>query len=415
MPAALNDWGDYLTYRGVVRYSMSETIQEKFPTRGEQQTAYSLARVPWSRKNDFLAAVLPDVSIGAITGEQLNLGSYGTTNKMYDRLTLTRSIPQQHPVFRNMYVVDATVIGGDGAPFKDDDLKWITFREIGDDGNRQTGFAKIALTWSTLPYYPYLFDTTVDGVTVPDEDLTNITCNLDGYNELPRYTKVRVINKGQNLQIKGRVFYFTKDDGTEAIRVNDVATGLPLPVPEANQSIYSPSLLLSVTWYMVPAVPLAQYSLLNHVNQTSDLWFPQTFLPIQPQTGTLLHLGFEISDPYFTFSGTQVIDVTTALLYRPGGDDYNRGHNATWCGQERGFRRVVAGKVSTTAATGFTTPATLPNHHTANESDRLLGVDASGNRFNIHEFGELANLWKFESPPAEVTPWDNEFPIRNNT
>ena len=151
---------------------------------------------------------------------------------------------------------------------------------------------------------------------------------------------------------------------------------------------------------MVPRVPLAAQLMQGMCNQTNTIQFPATILKETPDVGTLTYLGYELSDPYYTVSGRQVFDVVYSLGYRPSGDGPKRGWNAAYCSKRMAMRRIIIGILSGTSILNPVTGVpftTFPRSDDAadevagNQNARLVTKDG-----NLYNFGELANLFKFE-------------------
>jgi len=391
-----------------VPYTMGPDISEHYPTDGSPRTFQNTCIVAADKKDQFLRSILPDVyedTAHTDTTQFLTMTAFGDPNTIYYyRSPLVRLHPQQHPRHQRAFVVDAQVTGGLGWPIRNTNNE-LTFRTRGvpgppeDEGGVEEeenvtdvvdGFVKIAVTWRDLPY----------------EFKEDIETNNPIDSEIRRYCIFKPSIKGNNLTVKGNVFYISdngmviKNDATPGPDItpgsNGTAGSLPFTLPEAS-TFPVPAATYSVTLKMIPRVPLAAQLMQGMCNETNTIQFPTEILKEKPDVGTLTYLGYELSDPYYTVSGRKVFDITYGLGYRPSGDGPRRGWNAAYCSKKMDFRRIV---VATTNSAGalFNIRTGLPMTTFPISTDAVSGqsIRVMPKGANIYNFAELANLFKFE-------------------
>jgi hypothetical protein len=408
-------WGDFVTARGPkssvgspVRYSMTGEFSKQYNTHNKLKQFTTRCLVRAENEQAFVQSILADVEEGYTLSQELAISPYSKYfNLPYcNRIQLKRYKPQRHPTQPNMYAVDANVVQGRGYPAKtdgdvidtsgnrSDDLTFLTRPQhwTGRDPAYDTpvsGFVEIDVIWSELPY---------------DVEPTDDEANAGGSSEMIRWCKFPKQNKGKSHPVRGQVFGFVDDDGTP-ITIGDSANLSILAEPP---SIYLASQLFVVTWFAVPRVPMAADTLLNSVNLKPNLRFPVKTSPAfrgsngSPEIGTILHLGYELSERYYTVSGTEVYDLTYHLLYRRGSEPPApaRGHNSSWCGQTGDLRMIIHGELNP-GKTAFIDPTPIAGVGGGGLGalPRLTGDDIERISFRenvIHGFGDLANLFRLE-------------------
>lgn len=425
MGQTLND-PDFVTTRGPlvefnsafaigspVRYTMGPEINAHFPTNGELRTFHNVCRVRAEEAFNFVKSILPDVyedEANPMGDQALIMSAYGApTTLAYDRNPLIRLNPERHPRHPRAFAVDAVYMSGEGFPSKADDgdltfrTRRVPFIQGAEDEESPLavdGYVKIGVTWRDLPY-----ETLID---INDEDahIRNGDDAANADSEIIRYCVFKPSVKGQHLQIPGANVFFVDDDGKVVLAGVGLNTGsppflganLPLTIPEP-QPHFVPSATYSVTWKMIPRVPIAADLLRGMVNQTNTLAFPREFFSsLKPDVDTLLYLGYELSDPYFTVSGRKVFDLTYSFGYRASGDNPKRGWNSAWCARKMDFRRVVVGVlaggqiINPAKGTAITQFPISTDDILGSQTARVTDYGA-----NLYNFGELSNLFCFEN------------------
>lgn len=429
MGSTLSD-PDFITTRGPrdarlasgigppIPYTLSADINEHFPTDGSPRTFYSIARVKAESKWDFIKSILADVyedTANPMTGAASQMSLTGITLsdrnvEMWTRNPLIRLNPQRHPIHQRAFAVDAVVLNGLGYPMKSPtgELSFRQFRpEQPASSQAAEGYVNIGITWKDLPYEVEItrlvLEMAITGTPTNGEgpgstlatstDISNTEANRAENSEIIRYCVFKPTPKGQNVQIPGGQAYFVDDNGS-LVMADDGVTPVACP-PEA-QVYYNPATTFSVTWKMVPRIPYAVERLRGMCNHSQNIPIPFEILRDLPDTGTLRFLGYELSDPYYTCSGTKVFDITYSLGYRPGGNTSpNRGWNSAWCGKKREPRRFIFGKlfsgVVKTVDGLRAIPLPVTSDSQVDQSPRLTDAVAC-----IAPFTDLQNLFRFE-------------------
>lgn len=396
---------DFITTRGPrlggdpIRYTMTADLAEQYHTDGSPRTFYSVCRVRAADKKAFLESILPDVAEGSQRLDRvLRIDAYPVENANYYLQSLTRYTPQQHPIHPVAYAVEASVLGGEGHPVKSaaGDVTFRSARSFAPpELDTVDGYVRIGVTWKDLPYPVTALD---------DVDLVTGS-------EVLRYCQFKQTPKGSNLQINEQSLFFVNDSGTALKQ----AAGDPSDSPPLNvltpQPLFVPATGITITWRMVPRVPRAAQRMRATVNMYntgvpdgayagSAIRIPFEIMAEQPEVGTMLYLGYEQSDPYYTVSGQKVYDITYNFLHRPGGDGPYRGHNSAFCPRNdiKDFRRVVfamkTGGNLLVKTNGD--ELVLPISGTENADQDRWTVKGA----NVHNFADHANLFRLEASPA---------------
>lgn len=427
MPA-LSIWGSFRTVRsvggalvgnqyvggGTVPYDLTGEMHEEFPTDGSPRTFTVIARVKSDRAEQFKEAVLPDVKLLPAGGsdQHIDIGTIGTgsdptkSNQIWTRQQMVRFYPEPHPIYPNAWLRHLSLLRGEGYPVKNPNTHWIDFATWDAVREQQDlGFTLFALTFQDLQMQfvnkNFITRPEDNGLRgIPDQNADNAEINQEGHSEIERWTLVQPDPRGNNLQIKeNRQFFFVEDDGTPSRVVPGDPTSTILNIPNEAAVIYLPLTAFTITWYMVPRVPLSLVNLQSHVNATSnDIALPfEVFPNVWPDVGCFLYFNYHLSKPYFTYSDQRVYDLTMSCSHRFNGiNGRNRGWNSTWNPKRRDFQRFVAGVLS---GTTLTDPSPLPITGGTDAQAVVpasLNMDGTITRRNLMEFAYLSNLWKFE-------------------
>lgn len=282
---------------------------------------------------------------------------------------VVRRGPEVHPVLPRLYAVEAELIEGVGAPdqpLRTDVIriaKLATAPVVGIDlpgplvpGDRQqpaSGWAKVRVTYSSLPY----------GAVVDDRlgSADYGTFALDTV--LASYVSRQIHPNVDSTQIGGAYFKWVPQAGT-AETADQIGTESPVKTLPFAEVRY--------TWHYVPmikgpppeALGVGPASLLGRVNNAA--FDGNSLLGQAFPVSTLLYLGCEVSDQYDHIGCPYPLrDLTYLFAYRP------QGWNSLYRRAVRGFRLVTA--------TGILIPQ--PN------DDGLFPYD----------YGDFGKLWVVQS------------------
>ena len=383
----------FKTTRDLVPYSI-ERVQERYLADGRMEID-EVCQVDWSLKNQFLKAMLPDVSLGttSIFGGDIELstqltfnqgvvipvdGNFPTINRLYQRLPLNRLSPERHRENKRLFAVSAVLADNEGYPARDAN----TGNYLAATGPvdpvlnpggifSQAGQCRIIVTYAHLTYNP-----------LPDDSVANDPTN----SELCRYVTRVAAYSGRNLPLAGSTFQYHRP-----IRFGPLQQewrDLPEPVPKTFNEVH-----WTYTWHMVPRPTLALKRFLGKVNQTT---FDAGNTPSTAPVGTMLYLVPEISKPYFTVSGNQVVDISVHFLYR----NYllETGDAANPVIERCGHNHVFVPSLNTMVRAARTSGVTLAF---LSDKDKPNTWD-----HNIFDYVELNNLFRFEGPPVGGNPYE---------
>lgn len=334
-------------------------------------TREQVCRVAWHDRDAFLEAIMPDVQIDkSITVETMQIGLFGGTVGQgqlaaVDRYFLKRLDPEPYPGNnsnpQNLYAVDYEVLEAAGYPKKMPDGTFGAGSWSLDSTGNQQGNAFIKVTWKTLPYRLDISDPATNQATV---------------SELARYCTIKTSYAGQNLELIGSPLRKMRFDGTPA-------TNPPSPFPFTIRRPF-PESHIQITWWMVPVIPQCIPVYEGRVNSTT-ITFPESgnrLFRASYRPGTMLFLTAEVSEPYYTFGGTRVVNLTYHFLRRDnqaGPRNFGIGHNFLFSGGDRQFYR-----------------AAFPNFVAGNYVGPTNDNPWPPNQ-NIHDYVEMNNLWKIDA------------------
>jgi hypothetical protein len=447
----LTNGPDGLRVGSPVKYTFGAEYTEHYPTDGSPRTFYTTARVKWEDKDAFLAAILPDVYLGnEDAGQVLTLTPYSIDTNgndarpigphRYPRRRCFRLPPEQHPFRRGVYAVDASVLRGEGyissagrdrgqqQPVEGRQFlppHWPHFKTqraaevwpqetVVPEGNEEDvphqqdvpavasydGYVMIGIVWKDLPYETLLIE---DDLNSPNAgqylswEASNTKVNQSEYCELSRYCIIRPSVRGSHLPIPSQQAVFINDNG-QILKNN---SNIPVKLAEA-QPFFVPAMTFSVVWKMVPRVPRAATLLQGCCNEVDDLWSIGIYEEAgPPEVGTLMYLGYELSDPYRTVTDRRVVDITYNFGYRPSGSGPYRGWNSTYCPTIRDFARIVFGsatnddRVVTSSNKNIVLPVTSVD---GDQETRRTTKEAC-----TYPFAILKNLFRFTSRFGELS------------
>lgn len=369
---------NFRTTRGLIEYELLPQYTERWTSQGQQEIT-QFAIVDWDKKDNFITAVMPDVSIGDQMDDPIRITAYcpGRPIVTLPRARLVRLLPQVHPARPLFYVADAVVVQGMGWPGVSGND--ITFNE-GTAPHTRTGKAIIQITFRTLPY---------------SANLDDAYTNTGGASELLRYVSRRCSTSHKNLPLPGK-----------RLRLYDEQLRpIPATFLESVTKAFSWQ-HLSWTWHMVPRLPRAAVYYGGKVNEVDFDATDSKILRGHGYPGTVLYLGVTSSDVYSTRSGMQVHDYTFNFLhlldiavFSDNAGDKIIGHNHLFSPQFNKFGRAFVyqsladpdlpaewGWVHNLAAhAGFIAMVNPPS---------FSGPIASG--FNIYDYVDLNNLFKMD-------------------
>lgn len=305
------------------------------------QESQALCLVAWQDRQKFREAVLADVRL------PVPVFGHGLQTK-----TLNRYLPEKHPHRPHLPAVEAQLVRGVGVADVDPDNKWLAFTQFGKAAG--SGFAEIRVTFRASAYGPKW-------------DVEDAAVEASSVGELARWVSKTMHPNAEATQIGGTSFFVVPEQGDPA--------GPPQVVGNESPAKVLPFALLKYTHHMVPGLPLAlvtQNAPLIDLGKVNSLAFdPASYFRQALPPGSVLYLGTEISEVYYTVSGTPVVDLTHDLGFRP----------QTW---NKVFRRSVAGFRELVRRVNPGDPITS------------VGYPAAAGRHPYDDY-DMANLFKFEA------------------
>lgn len=265
--------------------------------RGSDGTEISFtALVPWSQRDNFVKAVMPDVAF--------------VPDDLGGLWRLNRYLPEYHPEKNWLYCVNAKVVRPIGAPktpttpAEQEMFQWIQYN--GDDAG-----AEVQVTFRELPYFA---------------DKTDAQVLADPERELIRYVSRKAKPTGEAIQVGGPAFYWSLDPAVGGLvqQLGNEGAARVLPTGDLTYTCH---------FWPVGAIPHAVLGqtqsfpslagnddvngFLGRCNGTN---FDNTGFALaadQYVPGTLVYLSCEFGDLYYSPTGLEVVDFTLTMQYRP--------------------------------------------------------------------------------------------------
>lgn len=285
-----------------VDYMIAEGGYEESYTQHSGHSQVLTVYVPWKQAQNFLEAVLPDVEV---------LTDSPQTGAPAGVWRLKRYLPQRHPQKNWLFAHNARVKRGVGVTRTGTEGRLVDFREhTGLDG-----LAEIDVEFRALPY----------DATVPDTDTSNTGAWQSSERELLRYVSRSSTPGSEAVRVLSHPYRFNQSDVGANTQVGTEMPAYPLPFNDLRYTFHCwptaglPAALLGTTRpfpnfplnFGVQPNPVGFLGRLNGSNFDLNSLAGDYLAP-----GTALFVAAEVSDPYWTITGTEVRDFTLTFQHR---------------------------------------------------------------------------------------------------